>query len=220
MGTECSAFGCVVFPLLRSLAGPVGLCLEFTRQVTCSRKVSLTCGPEAQVRSRGAAHELSVAAATRKICAAVSGSFSSPGFQMVFGVFLWRPRCVQSAVSFGFPGVSDSLKVLLSLPRDLGAENCLSSLFLQVPAVSQAQGSFHSWALPHGNPKALYSFLLGHGCGQWWAVLVVSSALQPQECPPDQAVRSLSHGVWEQRAAAGRDPRVWNSPDSVLFILL
>jgi len=32
-------------------------------------------------------------------------------------------------------------------------------------------------------------------------VLVVSSALQPQECPPDQAVGSLSHRVWEQRAA-------------------
>jgi len=28
-------------------------------------------------------------------------------------------------------------------------------------------------------------------------VLVVSSALQPQECPPDQAVGSLSHGVWD-----------------------
>ena len=72
------------------------------------------------------------------------------------------------------------------------------------------QGSCRSWALPHGSPEALYSFLLGQGCGQGWAVLVVSSALQPQECPPDQAVRSLSHGVWEQRAAAGRDPRVWD----------
>jgi len=33
-------------------------------------------------------------------------------------------------------------------------------------------------------------------------VLVVSSALQPQECPPDQAVGSLSHRDWGQRAAA------------------
>jgi len=90
MGTDCSAFGRVVFPLYRSSAVPVGLCLEFTRQVTCSRKVGLTCGPEAQVRLRGAAHELSVAAATRKICAAVSGSFRALGFQMAFGVFLWN----------------------------------------------------------------------------------------------------------------------------------
>jgi len=94
MGTECSAFGRVVFPLYRSSAVPVGLCLEFTRQVTCSRNIGLICGPEAQVRSRGAAQELSAAAATRKICAAVSGSFSAPGFQMAFGVFLWLPRCV------------------------------------------------------------------------------------------------------------------------------
>ena len=27
--------------------------------------------------------------------------------------------------------------------------------------------------------KGVYSFLLGQGCGQGWAVLVVSSALQP-----------------------------------------
>jgi len=53
MGTECSAFGHVVFPLYRSSAVPVGLCLEFTRQVTCSRQVGLTCGPEAQVCSTG-----------------------------------------------------------------------------------------------------------------------------------------------------------------------
>jgi len=45
--------------------------------------------------------------------------------------------------------------------------------------------------------------------------LVVSSALQPQECPPDQAVGSLSHRVWEQRAAAGRDPRVWDFPEII-----
>jgi len=64
--------------------------------------------------------------------------------------------------------------------------------FLQVLVVSQAQGSCCSWALPYGNPEALYSFLMGQGCGQGWAVLVVSSTLQPQECPPDQSVRSLS----------------------------
>jgi len=89
MGTECSAFGRVVFPLYRSSAVPVGLCLEFTRQLSRSRKFGLTCGPEAQVCSWGAAQGLSAAAATRKICAAVSGSFSAPGFQMAFGVFLW-----------------------------------------------------------------------------------------------------------------------------------
>ena len=94
MGTECSAFMRVVFPLYRSSAVPVGLCLEFTRQLSCSRKFGLTCGPEAQVRSWGAAQGLSAAAATRKTCAAPSGSFSAPGFQMVFGFFLWRPRCV------------------------------------------------------------------------------------------------------------------------------
>jgi len=82
MGTECSAFGRVVFPNYRSSAVAVGLCLEFTRQATCSRKVGLTYGSEAQVCSRGAAQELSAAAATRKICAALSGSFHAPGFQM------------------------------------------------------------------------------------------------------------------------------------------
>jgi len=94
MGTECSAFRRVVFPLYRSSTVPVGLCLEFTRQLSCSRKVGLICGPEAQVRSWGAAHGLSAAAATRKICAAPSGSFSAPGFQMAFDVFLWSLRCV------------------------------------------------------------------------------------------------------------------------------
>jgi len=98
MGTECSAFGCVVFPIYRSSAVSVGLCFEFTRQVACSRKVGLTCGPEAQVCSWGVAYELSAAAATRKICKALSRSFSAPGFQMALGVFLWRQRCVQSAV--------------------------------------------------------------------------------------------------------------------------
>ena len=43
--------------------------------------------------------------------------------------FPLAPGCAQSAVSSGFPGVSASLKVQLSLPRDLGAENCLSGLF-------------------------------------------------------------------------------------------
>jgi len=50
-------------------------------------------------------------AATRKICAALSGSFRAPGFQMAFGVFLWSQRCGPSEVSSGFPGVSASLKV-------------------------------------------------------------------------------------------------------------
>jgi len=90
MGTECSAFGRVVFPIYRSSAVPVGLCPELTRQVTWSRKVCLTCGPEAQVCSWGVAYELSAWAATRKICAPLSGSFRAPGFQMAFGVFLWN----------------------------------------------------------------------------------------------------------------------------------
>jgi len=66
MGTECSALGRVVFPIYRSSAVPVGLCPEFTRQVTWSRKVGLTCDPEAQGCSWGVAYELSAAAATRK----------------------------------------------------------------------------------------------------------------------------------------------------------
>ncbi|EDL87789.1 rCG19984, partial [Rattus norvegicus] len=108
MGTECSAFGRVVFPLYRSSAVPVGLCLEFTRQVTCSRKVGLTCGPEAQVRSWGAAHGLSAPAATRKTymrrpfrelqCTRVpDGLWCFP---------LASEMCLQRAVSSGFPGVS------------------------------------------------------------------------------------------------------------------
>jgi len=111
MGTECSAFGRVVFPLYRSSAVPVGLCLEFTRQVACSRKFGLTCGPKAQVFLWGVAYELSEAAATRKIYTALSGSFCAPGFQMAFGVFLWSQRCGQSVDSSLFPGVSASLKV-------------------------------------------------------------------------------------------------------------
>jgi len=68
MGTECSAFGRVVFPIYRSSAFSVGLCLEFTRQVTCGRKVFLTCGSEAQVCMWVVAYELSAVAATRKVC--------------------------------------------------------------------------------------------------------------------------------------------------------
>ncbi|EDL84768.1 rCG23031 [Rattus norvegicus] len=191
MGTECSAFGRVVFPLYRSSAVPVGLCLEFTRQVTYSRKVCLTCGPKAQVCSRGAAHELSAAAATRKICAALSGSFRALGFQVGFGVFLWRPRCVCRVQSLLVSQACLPLCRFSSPSHGIWVQRTVYPVcFLQVPAVSQAQGSCHSWALPYGNPEALYSFLLGQGCGQGWAVLVVSSALQPQECPPDQAVRS------------------------------
>jgi len=90
MGTEGSAFGRLVFPIYRSLAVPVGLCPEFTRQVAWSRKVCLTCGAEAQVCLWGAAYELFVGVATRKFCAALSRSFRAPGFQMAFGVFLWN----------------------------------------------------------------------------------------------------------------------------------
>jgi len=53
MGTECSAFRCVVFPVYWSSAVPVGLCPESTRQVAWSRKVGLTCGPVAQVSCGG-----------------------------------------------------------------------------------------------------------------------------------------------------------------------
>lgn len=99
----------------------------------------------------------------------------------------------QSAASPGLSGVSASLKVQLSLPRDLGAETVYPVCFLQVPVVSQAQGSCRSWVLPHGNPEAPHSCLLGQGCGQGWAAPVVSSALQPQECPPGQV--SLPRGL-------------------------
>jgi len=129
MGTECSAFGRVVFPIYRSSAVPVGLCPEFTRQVTSSRKVGLTCGSEAQVCSWGIAYELSSRAATRRTCTALSGSPRAPGSQMAFGVFLWSQKCGQSVVSSGFPGVSASLKIQLSLPWDLGTENCWSGPF-------------------------------------------------------------------------------------------
>jgi len=70
-------------------------------------------------------------------------------------------------------------------PTGFGCRELFICLSLQVLVVFQVQGSCCSWALPHGNPEAVYSFLLGQGCGQGWAVLVVSSALQPQECPPD-----------------------------------
>jgi len=210
MGTECSAFGRVVFPLYRSSAVPVGLCLEFTRQVTCSIQVGLTCGPEAQVRSRGAAHGLSVAAATRKTCAAPPGAsvhqgsrwslaFSS-GVRDVYAEssLFWFPRVVCLSEGLALPPTGFGCRELFIRSASFRFRRCLR------------QGSCRSWALPHGSPEALYSFLMGQGCGQGWAVLVVSSALQPQECPPDQVVGSLSHGVWEQRAAAGWDPRVWN----------
>jgi len=194
MGTECSAFGRVVFPIYSSSAVPLGLFSEFTRQVAWSRKVDLTCGPEAQVCSWGVAYELSTGAATRRTWAALA---RAPEAQMAFGIFLWSHRCGQSVVSSGFPGVSASLKVLLCLPWDLGAQNCLSCRSLQFPAVSQMQGSCCSCALICGTPEAVYSFLLGQGCGQGWSVLVVSSALQSQEYPPVRAVSSLSHMVWE-----------------------
>jgi len=111
MGTECSALGRVVFPIYRSSAVPVALCLEFTRQVAWSWKVCLTCGAKAQVCSWGVAYELSEAEAFRKIFASLSGSFRAPGFQMAFGVFLWSQRCGPSVDSSGFPGMSASLKV-------------------------------------------------------------------------------------------------------------
>jgi len=72
---------------------------------------------------------------------------------------------------------------------------CRELFIWSVPSGSggvQAQGSCRSWALPHGNSEAIYSFLLGQGCGEGWEVLVVSSALQPQECPPVSELSSLS----------------------------
>jgi len=111
MGTEYSVFRHVVFPLYRSSAVPLGLCLEFTRQVAWSRKVGLICGSKAQVCSWGVAYELSAGAATRRTWAALSRSPRAPESQMAFGVFLWSQRYGQSTVSSGFPGVSASLKV-------------------------------------------------------------------------------------------------------------
>jgi len=73
MGTECSAFGHVVFPIYRSSAVPVGLCPEFTRQVALSRKVGLISGPEAQVCWCGVVYDLSVGVATRRTYASLSG---------------------------------------------------------------------------------------------------------------------------------------------------
>lgn len=110
----------------------------------------------------------------------------------------WFPRLVCLSEGLALPPTGFGCRELFIRSVSFRVRRCLW------------QGSCRSWALPHGSPEALYSFLLGQGCGQGWAVLVVSSALQPQECPPDQAVGSLSHRVWEQRAAAGRDPRVWD----------
>jgi len=166
MGTGCSAFGLVVFPLYRSSAVPVGLCLEFTRQLSCSRKVGLTCGPEAQVRSWGAAHGLSAAAATRKTCAAPYGSFSAAWFQMVFGFFSGvRDVCVESSL-FWFPRLVCLSEGLSLPPTGFGCrELFIWSVSFRFRRCLR-QGSCCSWALPHGSPEALYSFLLGQGCGQ------------------------------------------------------
>jgi len=49
-------------------------------------------------------------------------------------------------------------RVCLSEGLDLGAENCLFGQSLQVPAVSQTQGTCCSWVLISRNPEAVYSF--------------------------------------------------------------
>jgi len=111
MGTECSVLGHAVFSVYWSSAVPVGLCPEFTRQVPWSRKVVLTCGPEAQVCFWGVAYELCTRAATRRTFSLLSDSPRAPGSLMAFRVFLWSQKCGQSVVSSGFPGMSASLKV-------------------------------------------------------------------------------------------------------------
>ena len=74
--------------------------------------------------------------------------------------------CVQGAVSSGFPGLSASLKVLALPPTGFGCrELFIRSVSFRVRRCLW-QGSCRSWALPHGSPEALYSFLLGQGCGQ------------------------------------------------------
>jgi len=207
MGTECSAFEHVVFPVYWSSAVSVGLCPESTRQVAWSRKVGLTCGSAAQVARRG----LLLSSPWRRQEGLCSLFLGPPCTRIPDGVWcfplelemwaecslFWLPRHACPSESLALP------------PMGFGCKELLTDS-LQVPAVSRLRGICRLSALIFWFPEAVYGFLLGQGCGQGWAVLVVSSALQSQECPPVRAVSSLSQGVWEQWDV-GRDQRGWGS---------
>jgi len=87
MGTECSAFRCVVIPVHWLSALPVGLCPESTRQVTWSRKVGLTSGLRTKVTPQdwvSALHEDS----NQKGLPLLLWGPCAQGAQMALGVFL------------------------------------------------------------------------------------------------------------------------------------
>jgi len=205
MGTECSALGRVVFPIYRSSAVPVGLCPEFTRQVTWSRKVGLTCGPKAQDCSWGVAQDLSSGAATTRTCAALSGSpsctrvpdgvwcFPLESEMWVECSLFWFTRrvCLSDGLALPLPGFGCREPFIWLVPSGSCGVSDAVDLLLLCPYLREPRDRF----------------LLGQGYGQGWAVLVVSSALQSQECSPVRAVSSLSHGVWEQWAG-GREHEI------------
>ena len=72
----------------------------------------------------------------------------------------WFPRRVRLSEGLALPPTGFVCRELFIRSVSFRFRRCLR------------QGSCRSWALPHGSPEALYSFLLGQGCGQGWAVLV------------------------------------------------
>lgn len=86
---------------------------------------------------------------------------------------------------------------------------------VEIWAQSGPQGSCSLIAPIFLCPETLYSFLLGQGCGQRWATVAVSPALQSQDCSHFWVISSLYHGVWEQ-GAVGQDQRGL-SPQPALY---
>ena len=84
--------------------------------------------------------------------------------------------CMQSAVSSGFPGLSASLKVQLSLPRDLVAENCLSGLFPSGSGSVSDAGVLPLPGPPLWEPRGLIQLPLGPG--MWAGVGSVGGLLR------------------------------------------
>jgi len=90
--------------------------------------------------------------------------------------FPLAPGCAQSAVSSGFPGVSACLKVQLSLPRDLVAENCLSGLFPSGSGSVSGAGVLPLPGPPLWEPRGLIQLPLGPG--MWAGVGSVGGLLR------------------------------------------
>jgi len=98
-----------------------------------------------------------------------------------------------------FLGVSTPFDVLALPPMGFGCRELLTgSLHIRVESGPQYSCSLSAPIFLF--PEALYSFLLGQGYEQGWAVLLVSPALQSRECPPVWVMSSLSHAVWERGA--------------------